>query len=257
MEAETVSTTDWRDAAAYAPLLEADRSLMAWEWLRRDPLYRAAATSALSRGTSGKPLASAAPFGLVAFENPDLGVPYARPLWRLDVHPYVLRVLPAASDTRADTFDLARFGRLASLLTSASAGHLLLSDGLRAIRLDGPAAAFAGGSLALRYMLEGFESAEAPLLTLRRFIALWRTRSFARSLHKRERRARRWILMLRAYDALTAAADQREIARELLSRSVGERRWRSREPSVRSQVQRLVRSAREMAGGRYRNLLGQ
>ena len=34
---------DWRDAAAYEPLLEADRSLIAWEWLRRDRGYREAA----------------------------------------------------------------------------------------------------------------------------------------------------------------------------------------------------------------------
>jgi hypothetical protein len=36
VEAKGPSGFDWRDAAAYAPLLEADRSLFAWEWLRRD-----------------------------------------------------------------------------------------------------------------------------------------------------------------------------------------------------------------------------
>lgn len=257
MQAETVSTTDWRDPAAYSPLLEADRSLVAWEWLRRDPSYRAAASEALSRATSSESLASAAPFGLVAFENPKLPVPYARPLWRLNVHPYVLRAAPLAPAAQADRFDLARLGRFASLVTSVSIEHLLLSDGLHAIRLDGPPAAFAGGPVALQYMIEGLESAEPPLLTLRRFIALWRTRSFARSLHKPERRARRWILMLRAHDALTIGADQREIARGLFSRSAGDRRWRTREPSVRSQVQRLVKGARAMAGGGYRDLLEQ
>jgi hypothetical protein len=63
-------------------------------------------------------------------------------------------------------------------------------------------------------------------------------------------------MMIRAADALAAGAGQREIAEVLLSRSVGEPRWRGREPSIRSQAQRLVRSARLMAAGGYRSLLG-
>jgi hypothetical protein len=86
-------------------------------------------------------------------------------------------------------------------------------------------------------------------------LSLYRNRRFSRSLHAREARARRWILALRAWDALVAGADQREVAQHLLSRSAGDPRWRSREPSVRSQAQRLVRSARAFANGGYRALL--
>lgn len=62
--------------------------------------------------------------------------------------------------------------------------------------------------------------------------------------------------MLRTWYALAGGADQREIAEALLGRSAGEPRWRSREPSLRSQAQRLVRSARVLASGGYRELLG-
>jgi hypothetical protein len=65
------------------------------------------------------------------------------------------------------------------------------------------------------------------------------------------------VLMLRTWDALTAGADQREIAGELLSRTAVAPRWRSREPSVRSQAQRLVRLARLFSAGGYRVLLGR
>jgi hypothetical protein len=58
-------------------------------------------------------------------------------------------------------------------------------------------------------------------------------------------------------DALAGGANQREIASVLLSRSVGEPDWRGREPSIRSQVQRLVHSARKMARGGYRELLAR
>jgi hypothetical protein len=253
VQAGSASGLDWRDSAAYAPLLQADRSLFAWEWLRRDPIYRAAAGAAMARGgaTSGMP----GQFGLVAFEDPNLPVPGARPLWASGVHPYVLLVT-RGRDAAADAFDLDRFAALAKMVEDEGGEHLLLSDGLRTVRLDGPADTFRGGPVSLRYHLKGVAAAERPLLSLRRFLALCRKGSFSRTLHQPEHSARRWIRMLRAYDALSTGADQREIARELLSRSVGDPRWRSREPSVRSQVQRLVRSARHLAAGGYRALLG-
>jgi hypothetical protein len=244
---------DWRDRAAYAALLDADRSLLAWEWLRRDPRYRLAAERALSAADGSR--ASARAHGLVAFEDPLLSVPFARPIWRSEDHPYVLRIEPAAPALAPDRFDLGRLGDMARLHAGPVAEHLLLSNGLNAVQLDGPPGAFSAGPVRLRYRIAGLDSAERPLLSLRRFLALWRTGDFSRSLHRREPRARRWILMLRAHDALASGADQRTIAEVLLSPSVADAQWRTREPSIRSQVQRLVRSARQMASGGYRILL--
>lgn len=255
MQAETANLPDWRDEAAYAPLLDADRSLFAWEWLRRDPQYCSAAKGALSSGPQDTDNAGAGRFGLVAFEAPQLGVPDARPLWRSDIHPFVLTAEPGKADSAVDAVEWSRFSIITRVIANEDAEHLLLSDGLRAIRLDGPPGAFSSGPVCLRYSLEGLVSADAPLLTLRRFLALCRTGHFSRSLHRREVRARRWIMMLRAYDSLLAGADQRQIAGELFSGSVVEPCWRSREPSVRSRVQRLVRSARCFAPGGYRLLL--
>lgn len=45
---------DWRDAAAYAPVLAGGRPALAWELLRRDPDYRAFAANA---GTSNEAIA--------------------------------------------------------------------------------------------------------------------------------------------------------------------------------------------------------
>ena len=257
MDATAASGPDWRDAAAYAPLLDADRSLFAWEWLRRDQHYRAAAAVALSasaRADWGG--CGAERFGLVAFEAPWLASPDARPMWRSEVHPFVLPVdVQLKVGSAADQFDPDRLHGLARIVAAHGRESLLISDGLRSIRLDGPPGGFTSGPVCLRYRIEGLASAERPLLALRRFLALCRTGRFARSLHPRDVRARRWILTLRAYDGLVAGADQREIAQMLLSRSVAQPRWRSRESSVRSQVQRLVRSARAFAADGYRQLL--
>ena len=63
------------------------------------------------------------------------------------------------------------------------------------------------------------------------------------------------MLLLRAHDALAAGADQRDIAEALLSREAAQPKWRVGAPSLRSRAQRLVRGARLMAAGGYRELL--
>jgi hypothetical protein len=145
------------------------------------------------------------------------------------------------------------------LVTIVRAGtgheHLLLSDGFRAIRIDVLAGSLAKGPVRLRYLLAGLASVERPLLTLRRLLAICRTGRFSPSLHPVEARTRRFVLMLRANDALASGATQREIAAELLSVEAWEDRWRVGAPTLRTQVQRLARSARVMASGGYVSLL--
>lgn len=246
---------DWRDARAYAPLLDADRSLVAWEWLRRDPLYRAAALGVLS-GEAGGGSARPQDWGLCAFEHPDLAAPRARPVWTADACPDVLQAEAAPSSDPADSFDVERFRGISAIIPGSDGDeHLLISDGLRTIRVDVYRRSLVAGPAQLCYRLAGFASVERPLLTLRRLLALQRNGRFSRVLHGREVRARRWQLVLRAHDALAAGANQREIAAILLSRAAAEPCWRSEAPSIRLQAQRLVRNARHMAAGGYRALL--
>lgn len=252
---------DWQDAAAYAPLLGADRSIFAWEWLRRDSSYRRVAGRSSGRVRAGgagvrRGSLEAERWGLHAFEPGNLAAPAARPVWSAATHPAVLPAVSATAADPEDVFALERFAPLATVVANPRRGeHLLLSDGLRSIRLDLPSATLASAPAALEYRISGIVAAERPLLTLRRLLALLRTGRFSRSLHPPEPRARRWVLLLRAHDALAAGADQRAIASILLSRSAAEPRWRSRASSLRSQAQRLVAGARRMAAGGYRELL--
>ena len=249
---------DWKDAAAYEPLLEADRSLLAWEWLRRNPRYRAAAEQAFDTASSGDPgERGEAPdrWGLHAFERPEATVPGARPVWRSEVHPFVLGV-EVGPPGGEEIFDLERFRPISTLVRAVDdREHLLLSDGFRAIRIDVLAGTIADGPAELRYRLAGLASSERTVLTLRRLLALWRAGRFCRSLHPDEARARRWLLMLRAHDALAAGANQRAIAAELLGSGAARERWRVEAPSLRSQVQRLVQGARHLARGGFWDLL--
>lgn len=250
--------TEWRDTAAYAPLLAADRSVLAWEWLRRDSGYRAAADRALGQGSQAAQdsRSEAGRWGLHAFEPADLAAPAARPVWRSDVHPYVLEADALPTGDARNLFELARLAGIATIVEDGRQEHLLVSDGLRAIRLDLLSGSVGRGPVSLHYRLAGLASAERPLLTLRRLLGLWRTGRFSAQLHPVEARSARLVLMLRVHDALACGATQREIAAVLLSAEAGEGRWRVRAPTVRSRVQRLVRSARFMAAGGYRALLG-
>lgn len=247
---------DWRDAAAYAPLLRADRSLVAWEFLRRDPAYRAAATKALSAGMpQGFPGVEPASFGLVVFEPPSLPVPFARPMWRADVHRMVVPVERGRAGRSEDQFDLDRLSSFARLETSPGHEHVLISDGLHCIRLDGSPGTFSAGAVKLRFTIEGMASAKIPLLVLRRLIGVTSSGSFSKRLHPPESRGRRWMLKLRAFDACCEGASLREIAAVLVRASAADPLWRQREPSIRSQAQRLARGGCRLAAGEYRRLL--
>jgi hypothetical protein len=254
MAASLRDVPDWRDGAAYAPLFDADRSFFAWEWLRRDVAYGVDASG--RPGAPGGVDEGALRWGLHAFELAHRAVPDARPVWTAAADPFVLRAEAGAPTGRED-FDLAGLAGWSTLVTALDGRqHLLISDGFRAVRIDMLAGSLARGPAGIRYHLAGLRSAECSVLTLRRFLALWRSGAFRRSLHPRESRARRWILMLRACDAIAAGATQREIASALLSAEARQPRWRGEAPSLRSRAQRLVRSARAMESGGFWGLLG-
>lgn len=245
---------NWRDPDAYACLLDADPTFFAWEWLRRDTTYRTVAKNAVTSG-SRRADHAAERFGLVRFEDADVPVPHARPLWRSEVNPQVLVADLSAGDRAEDVLELDRFSHLVHLVAKKQDAHLLLTDGLRAIRLDAPLSAIETGGVRLCFRIDGIHVSKFSVLALRRLLALAHCGRFARTLHRREPRARRWILQLRAHDALASGADLREIAAELLGRPTADTRWRTRDPSLRSQAQRVVRSARAQAKGGFHQLL--
>lgn len=234
---------DWQDSGAYAPLVHADRSLICWEWLRRDPAYRAAFI------VRDRP---ARDWGLVRFEDPDLGVPNARPMWSGLRHPGVLRCDAEKGGRENDLVDLGN-----PIVTGVEKGsmlHCCLSDGLRALRLDVDLAVTCAGQVQLHYHLSGIASLDRPLATLgrlRRFVRSGQIPSEPGNAHHRAR----MILQLRAYDAVQAGASQRDVARVLLDPSMEARGWRIDQPHLRSRVQRLIKSAAVMASGGYWTLL--
>lgn len=156
-----------------------------------------------------------------------------------------------------DAFDIRRFDRLATVLRCPDGHeHLLLSDGVHHLQMEVTAGSLLDGPVCLRYELSGFKHIEAKTLTLRRLLLLRRLGRFPHGLYPPERRARRWVMALQAYDALQAGATHREIAAALFGERVVKEDWCSRSDYLRLRVQRLVRTADRLVNGGYRDLLG-
>ena len=248
---------DWTDGRAYAPLFDVERAGFAWEWLRRQPDYAAAARQALDRAASGEGLEDrrALAWNLHAFEHPDLPAPEARPMWTAAAHPWVVRAAAEPAAPGEDALDLEQLGPLPSLVRSANRARLLLSDGYRSVRLDLRGRAIGRSPVRLSYELTGIDALERPLLVLRRLRAIAIGGRFRLSLHPRVRRAHRLVQLLRTHDALRMGASQADIAQMLLRPGLERSRWRVHSPSIRSQAQRLAGAARRMREGAFWHLL--
>lgn len=239
---------NWRDPAAYAGLLGADRAILAWEWVRRALPYRAAAAD------SGNDHAAALRWGLHRFEDPDHAAPRARPMWTAEALDAVLAATAAPAAVPGGT-DLARLSRWSTAVRDNQATRLLVSDGWRVVRLDLVEESACGSPVRLRILVDGSPWLRSQILALRRLDSLLRNGRFVSTLHRPEPRARRLVLLLRAADALAAGTSQREIAAALLDPEARRPCWREDRPDLRLQAQRLVRDARRFREGAYRFLL--
>lgn len=166
-------------------------------------------------------------------------------MWAQEVDRFVLPTIASSTGPLSETFDVRRFASLTDCHIDAEGReHWQFSDGIRQIRLDIIDGSLRSGPASLRYDIRGLASAEPMAQTLGRLILLARSGRLAATRFPAERRALRWALILRVYDALSAGASHRDIATELFN--LGDlARWRVVASSYRRRVQRLVTSARE------------
>lgn len=132
--------------------------------------------------------------------------------------------------------------------------HAVLSDGSHHIRLDVVAGRMSEHA-AVRFdvTFAGLGRAEAGLLPLQRLLALHRHRRFGRALYPWDAAIARSAVLLRVQDALACGTSPRELAQVLVGTDTVTRDWPA--DSLRSRMKRLIRQARAMAAGGYRDLL--
>ena len=159
-------------------------------------------------------------------------------------------------DSDANRVDLLRTGCFSALLRSGDpCEHVLLSDGIRRVRLDVHGGSLREGPVALQFCFSGLARISAPLTTLRRLAAFERLGRMPRHLFPAERRADRWTLALRAHDARTHGASQRDVAEALFGIATVRREWDAASDHLRSKIRRLLRLSTGMTAGGWRTLL--
>lgn len=153
-------------------------------------------------------------------------------------------------------FDLASVGCFSAVLRGEDPlEHVLLSDGLRRLRLDVRGGTVTRGPVCLRFAFEGLRKIDPPLLTLQRLVSVARRGTLPLGLFAKERRAVRWIAALRADDMARAGGTQRDIAEALVGTARLQQDWGGTSDYLRSQVRRLLRFGKRMRSGGWRALL--
>lgn len=250
---------DWRDSEAYDWLDGADPLFWAWEWLRRDPDYRHEALANPPQrirdrfGTIDEQRA-ASKWGLHAFEDPRRSWD-ARPLWLPCRDKSVLHAKAIKPRAERGIFALEELQDIVTLGVAEEECRLLLCDGLSAVRLDVEGHEVLASQVSLQFEICGFEAARQHVRTWERLAHLIRGQLLPPLSFSGVNARRRQLLLLRTFDALAEGASQRQIAAELIRPEAAIRRWRSVNPSLRSQAQRLVKGARTYAQGRFWSLL--
>lgn len=195
--------------------------------------------------------------GCAFAEDPARPAPEARLLWHADLDPFVLQVraVPSGSSD-PEAIDLGRLMRWATIVRGGGGEHVALSDGWQRIRIDVVEGTLVEeGPARLDYLLSGLSRVDAPVLTLRRMLGLWRTGRFARPLYPAEPGLARRLETLRVGDALAAGASYREMAVALYGEERVRSDWKGRSDYLLSRVRRRVAEARAMAAGGWRALL--
>lgn len=251
-------TNEWHPSAAYLYVVMLDGPALAWEYLRRNPDYRA--NYCLLAGGSDDEAGHAARWGLRLLEDPARDARHAQPAWLPDpdglpqLHP----------DTAAPDAPVFALWRMPGRKQLAHDGQRLL---LTAYRPEGTLrAAFSpalehgmayGHGLAAGARLR--ERWRAATATMERFDdycgrAAALPDAHAHAHGRPDRLALLHMRSLQTLDGLAAGATQREIAQALFGAASVAERWHDL-GEMRAQVRRLARRGRALVDGGYRRLL--
>lgn len=225
--------------AAYIYLLLLNPLGLAWEYLRRDPVYRAAWRQ--------KPSASPTPWGVQLLEDPDLDARMADPLWKSEPHGQVRLIADSAIET-GPPFSLWQF----------TGPRRLFHDGMR-LSLTGIAGAFGLRAILGDQLSDGAPRSYAvPPHAMADALAAIETfeRTITRSHSAAQAPSRRAVAHMRAVHALDAAhagLSEREIGAALFG-IAAVKDWHSDSP-LRAGVLDALKRGQRYRDGHWRSLV--
>jgi hypothetical protein len=240
----------WRPVAAYLYLLKADRSALAWEYLRRNTEYREDFKSL----RPDDPYWSAR-WGLATAEDPELDSRAVRAVWSLVADCQVELIAQPYAELATECFSLWSIPGRKSLRPSRRAFQLTSRAGPAFLELRITSDVADGEPFA--YVVRPGPMAAAQCQAIERYLEACRERSQVASSESSTRPDRIAMLHMRslqALDAIAAGASQRDIAEALFGTASVSERWHA-DSELRAQVRHLIRRGRSLVDGGYRTLL--
>lgn len=253
-------------------LKDMPRSKWAWEYLRRNPLYRSdherhregALTrhideTGLERLRLDRPEPEAMRWGLSFFASPNRTAQTAPLAWTANVNPRVLTVVatPAnVANSNTEPFELSRLScrRICLQLSAGRETFIAASESVR-VQMECTGASLLSGPVTLNFVIEGLEI-DAKAEAIRRLAALYRNDAADRAAD------REWTsrtLMLRdgliALDVAQAGGTHRDVARAIHGEEEAERGFSAGDEVMKRRMQRLRQKAFELMQGEFLSLV--
>ena len=191
--------------------------------------------------------------GCTFVEDADQVADQARILWNAAIDDSVLSVHAMPAGPHEQGFDLRAFAALATIVIDPDGTeHIVLSDGTRRLRIDVHSGSLLSGAVRLEVICNDIKRLDAAAAMLAQLASLSRHRRFMPSHFPQEKCTSRWIKALRVYDGLSAGASQRDIAIALYGARRVADEWQGDSDAMRAYIRRLIKTARSLASGGYR-----
>lgn len=210
----------------------------AWEFLRRDPDYPVTYSKYLLRPA-----------------DPGQDARQAEVFWRKEICSSILPLesIPLTSAKSSQFLSLDGMRCQVALIDDEETHHVLFREDGRFLQLEvhGPLT----GAVLLTPALLQEEEAPNRLIAMRRLSDLVARRALRPELYPPERRAARFMTMIKALDGAIMKLRHRDIAVRLFGVERVAKEWSDPGNHMRDQVRRAIRSGRRMMEGGYRRLL--
>jgi hypothetical protein len=259
----------WWLPRTYCWIAGVPRKACAWEFLRRNPDYRAAWAASRSAYRLEERIpgvtvinavrteVSARPWGLLGpFENPDFDARQANVLWTAHVHPAVLPVVAVANGAHGeqDLLPLTSSRCRTTVYLDPDGGqHVLFAQGGRFLQLEVKSGSVFSAGRLLPDVLASAAPVAVRTQTVRQLADLAASRDLRAPLYRPHTQGRRLIQVLQALDGERAGASRRDIAIALFGEERVRRGWRG--ANMRNRVRNAVRRGVALMNGGYMQFL--
>ncbi|MCC6914183.1 MAG: DUF2285 domain-containing protein [Rhodospirillaceae bacterium] len=261
----------WQDAAAYQWTLALPRLAWAWEFLRRNPAYRAAwrearrsrrVTRLAPRLTVIETDETAADAGewclLPPLEDPGRDVRHAAVFWDAADCPTVLPVFAASGDARGGRSPLFRSKykcRIAVYVAPDGRQHVLFTHHGRSVQLEVAGLSIFAAKQLLAAVAPPHDRFSSHVHAMKRLADLMIHNDLRPQLYPTYAQSRRLAEVLQALDGWLQGATQRRIATALFGKERADHMWRHQRRHMLDRVRRAIKRGRALMNGGYRRFL--